>query len=253
VVSIAADTDTETRGIQVTLTGDSGDDSGNVDSEVYQIQIREDSQAWSAAVNFYPIGSGPWVWPFYLTTSDGLKTVQARGIDRAGNAGTLDSVGVTLTEAGATTPPFDTSQAPMLGHDITSDGSAVVLDASDETTDFPVENLQDARLARVWTGGWQLGGGNRFMVVTFDLGAAKTIDIAAIKNQNLHLFADETSFEFKLCAHASDLGVDAAGFINWRDSASYQVSLKGLLSSEIIVHRPEAEYRYWAVICYFTN
>lgn len=245
---------TTDRGIQIVLSGNSGADSGAEASMIHEFHVKESADAWADAVVFkvaaYSLGSPPatWTFPWYLSAGDGLKTLQARAYDRAGNftavAAEVSIIYSSPTDLGTA---VDTEDNVRIAYSFISDASTTTVDASDSDTDFPVENVQDRRLGKAWQGDPSWAGNSASHMIRFAFSQAETMDLFVLKNHNLdsNLLSDAQVF---LCGNAINL----ASVFLWENNAAYKVDLSALIGADLIVHRPQTEYRYWAVLIKYT-
>lgn len=229
----------------IDITGDSGDDSGNVVDGIYAVDVKEASQAWGDVERIALSGASPWSVPAYLPGAAGLKTIQARGISRSGKIGATVTVPITYSPVAVTTAAISAADHIKIAHRFVSDTAATFYCALTDS-DFPETNLQDPRLAKVWRG----SGGDEY-VIRIALDQPETIDAFWMRNHNLSTWgAGATVLGVILCG-SQTLPANPDNASSWAGVGGvvYQVSLSSLIERHSICHRPETDLlRYWAVV-----
>ena len=236
---------TRTRAVLLDLSGDSGDDSLAEANQIYEWKVKEDSQAWSAAIIYRnpSMGTAQTV-PFYIPGAAGLKTLQVKGYDRAGNESAIDSTTTTFfSPYEGNTTTFNHDDVIHIAWELGSDSATLGSYSDYDAATYPVANLQDPRLAKVWRGSVTK---TVQCMAQFDLGTSPgQTDIFYMKNHDLAYYDDNgAKIKIYLCAHATNLGTPTS----WLTNATYKVELTNLIHMHSICHRPEVTYQQWAVI-----
>jgi len=245
---------TTTVGIFLQVDADSGDDSGNESGAgvVPIIEVAENS-SFTGSKKYSVTTAGPWILPWTLSAGDGLKNLYVRGVSESGKVGSAASTSITLAVE-TTTAPSTSETKIMVSKAITSDSASLSCINADTT--FPVSNLQEARLARVWRPtAWQdvssdFGVNFWGAQITVDFGTAKTINAAWMGNHNLATLATgSTSMLVYLHGSTSQHAVDGSHgqIYNWYTDAEYTVDLTNQISRHSFCCRPQVAYRYWAI------
>ena len=249
-VSIAGGSSyTDVPGIQLSITGDSGDDSGNESGQVDKLRIKQQGSVESLIL--VPLGNPPWLVPFHLEGTAGGKTVQVWGYDQAGQEGSLDEVIITYDPAESTQTTYDSKNNIMIAHKIKSDDAS--LSAGSEYSDYLVDNLKDRRLAKVWRGNpvWgehPVSSLEAYYNINIAFSQAEKIDAFFLTNHNL---GSNYVHDGNIWLCASDSSASTSWTPQqWVLNADYTVELENILGKQTIVHRPERSYRYWSVVIY---
>lgn len=240
---------TEVPGIQLSITGDSGDDSGNVSGEVYKLRIKQVGASESDI--YHPQGSPPWTVPFHIEGAAGGKTLQVWGYDQAGQEGNLDDVTITYDPAIAEGTTYDSSNNIMIAHRIKSDDAA--FSASSEYADYVVDNLKDKRLSKVWRGDpvwgeYPVSSLEGYYNINVVFSQTETINAFFLASHNLN---SNYVFDSNLWLCGSNSSASGSwSAIQWLLYYDYRVELKNIIGKQTIIHRPEQSYRYWSVVIY---
>jgi len=243
---------TTEKGLELSLSGNSGNDSGNVADKVFAIEIKEDGQSWSEGIVYKIDGSSPWIAPFHLPPGAGMKTIKARGIDSAGRAGPVDTASIVLETEEESQTAYDSTDNIMVAYDFRSDDLAFSCSQSD--IDFPVENIQDPRLSLVWRGEVINTGGDtdKYYLIATDFGASfsENINVFFLANHNFDsgMLSDAKVY---LCGY-NGASMPVWNGVAWIGNADEVIDLSGIIGKSMICHRPEMNYRFWAVVFHLT-
>jgi len=235
---------TTERGIQLDITGDSGNDSLNTSGEVDHYLIYASDEPSADGIIYKPRNTTvPCVVPFRINTVSGAKTINCYGYDHAGQVSNLTTANITMTLPTTPAVTIDTSKIKF-GYYTLSDDFTAGADSTD--TGFDADNLKDQRPGIVWKGE---SIDDYTGVLSADYGlymsfnSAERIDIAYLKNHNFDSNLLSTS-RIYLCANSVLLGSPGL----WLAGAAYKVELTGHIAKDLICHRPEETYQFWALI-----
>lgn len=168
---------TQTRGVEVLVTADSGDDSGNVTHAVEWIKIIEAGQSLaSAPFEKYEAGK---VYDKQLSDGAGSKIVQVMPYAQNGWAGAGYGSGGILYDPDAGGGVSAVHRNMIMAHDFAGDRATVDCTGGDDA--FPAANAIDDRLGRKW----QSDGVSTQPSLQFQFGGTKTVRYVAVLGHNL--------------------------------------------------------------------
>ena len=175
---------TNSRGVNVTVTANSG---ANSDSEAIVESVRvtaEDRPTWSLVTQFTRVGFGAAsiTVPCVLTAGSGTKTILAKSYSLGGDASTEASCSIYLNDPGAESADVP-SENMVLAWDFAGDKATAA--ATNGDTAFPASNVQDPRLGVVW----RSLDDDTSSSVKLTFASAQTLRGLLILNTNLYDFA----------------------------------------------------------------
>jgi hypothetical protein len=248
------DTDTSTRGRFVQITpANSGGDSGNESGKVFMIKVEQVGGTLDPVYHLTDeLGALPWILQTTLEGTDGTKTIRCTPYDVLGQAGAADDTDFVYVAPTTTGIVFDRTPNMMLCYRIVSDDLTWVSN-SEYTSAFPATNLVTSPLNEAWRGkdiDTETGGvlTNFEYVLYQDMISSTQRDVFFLANHNFE--SDYlASCSIYLCGSSANWGTSASA---WFANSEKRVNLSTLTQYDVLLHRPEWSYRYWAILIYAT-
>ncbi len=233
-------------GVTLAISAHSGTTSGSIANDVYEVKFHNDGEsAADSPWQRYVVGQS---YPHLLRDEAGLRTVYAYVRHQTGTESSPTPASIVYAPVPVATSPAASFERAMICYgnagdtNFTSDGAESISTTSEETG-FDVENVQQNDVQACWKSdglGDATGGPVTFVytaIVTFDLGAYKTIELAAILGHNFNDMYELSGASAQGAYLEYWSGVSWASMVNLMQQRNY----------DYILYRPKINAKLWRI------